>query len=241
MRRWTIVATLFLCVATTTPALADTSTDLGVMAALVGGQHVGEGNPPVSGVFPAAILEFTQRVNSVRLHLEGIPTVTVTGLGSGPYGTSSATLGVLNATLMVDLDRHHRYRIGGGTQIINLSNVNGNNGELNYAHLALALYAAGATLPLPNGHFIELNLNLIPNVRTNLGEVGRDGIALPSQQEQGAEVDYAAAYGWQRGHFVYLVGIRGLSYHTRDATTGALIDRNVGGAATFEFRYHFGP
>ncbi len=142
---------------------------------------------------------------------------------------------------MFDLDPHRRYHIGAGEQLVNLSNFNGSNGQRNYSRVTSPIYAAGATLPLPNEHFVELNLMVDPNVRANLLVVDNTGIAQPSLPEQGAEVDYSASYGWRRGFIEYLVGLRGLSYHTKNVNTGGLVDRNVGGGATFEVRFLFGP
>jgi hypothetical protein len=61
---------------------------------------------------------------------------------------------------------------------------------------------------------------------------------LPSKPELGAEVDYSAAYGWRsaRGREL-LLGFRGLSYHTRNAANGQLVDRNVGAGLTLEVRF----
>jgi hypothetical protein len=236
-----IAAALLLCAACAAPAWADTTTEAGLFTAIATGTHVGADNPqPVTGVIPAAAIELTQHFNSVRLHLEGIPTVTASGTNNGPFGNSSATLDLLNTTVLVDLDPNHRFRVGGGMQLINLSNINGNNGDRNYARATAAIYAAGATLPLPNGHFIDVNVNVDPNVRANLIAFTFLGVSEPVKPEQGAEVDYAAAYGWKRGRLEYLVGLRGVSYHTRNNNDGSLVDRNVGGGATFETRYLIG-
>src|SRR5579875_1129056 len=90
--------------------------------------------------------------------------------------------------------------------------------------------------------FVELNLMVDPNVRATLYAVTNTGVPEPTKPEQGAEVDYSAAYGWRRGMIEYLVGLRGLSYHTRNNDRpGELVDRNVGGGVTFEARFLFGP
>lgn len=237
-----LVLALALCWAVAAPAAADTSTEAGVFTALAAGTHVSNATQPVTGVVPAAAIEFRQHVDNVWLHLEGVPTVTATGTNaSGPFGSSSATLSILNSTIMVDLDPHRRFHVGAGMQVVNLSNVDGTTGQRNFSRETTPIYAAGATLPLPNRHVVELNVMVDPNVRANLLVVDATGAPLPTRPEQGAEVDYSAAYGWRRGIIEYLVGLRGLSYHTRDTNTGALVDRNVGGGATFEVRFHFGP
>ena len=90
---------LALVVLSAAPALADsnTPTDVGVLTAILAGSHVGSENPePVSGVVPGALLEITQHVDRVRLHLEGLPTIGVTGTNDGPFGHSSASLSLLN-------------------------------------------------------------------------------------------------------------------------------------------------
>jgi hypothetical protein len=233
------------------PALADsnTQTDLGVLTAIVAGSHVGSENPvPVSGVVPGALLEITQHVDRVRLHLEGLPTIAVTGSNNGAFGHSSASLSLLNSTIMVDIDPKRRFRLGGGFQLVNLTNKNGSNGDVNRVRIASPIFAAGATLPLPKGHFVEMNVNVDPNLRgillvyNYLGQAQTNNFGLPTanKPEIGAEVDYAAAYGWRHHDVEYLLGFRGLSYHTRDASIGDLVDRNVGGGVTFEVRFLLG-
>lgn len=233
------------------PALADsnTQTDVGALAALVTGTHVGSDNPvPVSGVVPGALLEVTQHVDRFRLHFEGIPTIGATGSNTGPFGHSSASLALLNSTLMADIDPRGRFRLGGGLQVIDLTSTNGSNGDVNKVRIASPIYAAGATLPLPREHFVEANLMVDPNLRglllvyNYLGQAATNDFGLPSanKPEAGAEVDYSAAYGWRRGRIEYLIGGRGLSYHTRNTSLGQLVDRNVGGGATFEVRFLLG-
>jgi hypothetical protein len=217
---------------------ADTQTDVGLFTAVVVGTHVGSDNPvPVTGVVPGAAIELTQHVDRVRLHLEGIPTVAASGTGSGLFGRSSASLDLLNTTVLVDLDQHARFRIGAGYQLINLTNKNGDNGDRNDVRIASPIYAAGSTLPLPKDRFVELNLMVDPNLRGDLLVFNYLGVAHTNKPEQGAEVDYAAAYGWRRKNTEFLVGARALSYHTRNTMLGELVDRNVGGGATFEVRF----
>jgi hypothetical protein len=226
------------CFGAAASARADDRTEVGVFAALVAGTHVGSDNPaPVTGVIPGAALEVTQHVERFRLHLEGIPTVAATGSNRGPFGSSSASLDLLNAVAMVDVDPNARYRVGAGFQLVNLTNKNGNNGDRNDVRIASPIYAAGADLPLPKAHFVELNLNVDPNLRGVLDVFNYLGQARRNKPEAGAEVDYGAAYGWRRGDVEYLLGGRGLSYHTRNTDNGELVDRNVGGGATFEVRF----
>ncbi|HXF35100.1 MAG TPA: hypothetical protein VN603_11060, partial [Candidatus Acidoferrales bacterium] len=126
----TAAALLLVFAASAGPAAADTSTEVGIFTAVAAGTHVGQDNPqPVNGIVPVAALEFRQHVNNVWLHLEGVPTVTAAGTNNGPFGSSSATLSIVNATLMFDLDRHRRYHAGAGMQLVNLRNFNGNNGD----------------------------------------------------------------------------------------------------------------
>jgi hypothetical protein len=236
-KRRLALAVFFGCSAVPVRA-ADTQTDVGLFTAIVAGTHVGSDNPvPVSGVVPGAAIEVTQHVDRLRLHLEGIPTVAATGSGSGPFGTSSASLDLLNTTILVDIDKHARFRVGAGYQLINLTNKNGNNGDRNDVRIASPIYAAGSTLPLPKDRFVELNLMVDPNLRGDLLVFNYLGVSHTNKPEQGAEVDYAAAYGWRHKNVEYLVGARALSYHTRNTMLGELVDRNVGGGATFEIRF----
>ncbi len=239
MKRAVLTASLALELAASGTARADTSTDVGLFTAVVGGTHVGFGNPvPTSGVVPGAALEVTERVDRVRLHLEGIPTVAASGSGSGPFGRSSASLTLVNATALVDLDARHVVRVGAGYQLIDLTNKNGNNGDRNDVRIASPIYAVAADVPLRRNRFIESQVLLEPNLRGPLLVFGYTGVSRPSEPEVGAEVDYAAAYGWNTRRFSYLAGVRGLSYHTRNASSSALVDRNTGIGVTFEARYH---
>jgi hypothetical protein len=149
-------------------------------------------------------------------------------------------LDLLNTTILVDVDPNHRFRIGGGYQLINLTSSNGNNGDRDLVRIASPIYAAGSTLPLPKDHFVELNLMVDPDLRGTLLVFNYLGQAHTNKPEQGAEVDYSAAYGWRRKNVEYLLGARALSYHTRNTILGELVDRNVGGGATFEIRFLIG-
>jgi len=227
------------------PALADSTmqTDVGALAAIGGGTHVGSENPvPVSGVAGGALLEVTQHFDRVRLHFEGIPTVGVTGSNSGPFGHSSASLDLLNSTVMVDVDSQHRLRVGGGVQLINLTSNNGSNGDINRVRITTPIYAAGATLPMPSNVMVDPNLKGTLLVYNYLGQAHTNDLGqnVGNKPESGAEVDYSGAYGVRRGDFEMLLGARGLSYHTRNVTSGELVDRNVGGVATFEVRWLLG-
>jgi len=217
---------------------AGAATDIGIVGAIVTGTHVGQDNPtPVSGVVPGALLEITQRWNGFRIHVEGIPQVGAKGTNSGAFGSSSASLSIINATALVDLDRNHRIRAGAGVQLINLRNFNGNNGDTNYARATSGRYELAATLPVKRDTFVELSAAVLPNVRANLGAYTINNVPEANKPELGAEVDYSAGYGWQRGGTTYVVGVRGLSYHTRNGISGVLVDRNVGGGVTFEVRF----
>jgi hypothetical protein len=241
--RRTFAALLLISLVAAAPALADsnTQTDVGLFTAVLAGTHVGSDNPvPVSGVVPGAAIEVTQHLDFLRIHLEGIPTVSANGTNSGPFGRSSASLDLLNSTIMADIDPHGRYRLGGGYQLVNLTNTNGSNGDRNKVRISSPIYAAGATLPLPSDHFVELNLMVDPNLRGTLLVFNYLGQAHTNKPEQGAEVDYSGAYGWRHRNVEYLLGFRGLSYHTRNTITDELVDRNTGGGVTFEARFLFG-
>lgn len=212
------------------------------MGAVAVGTHVGADNPtPVSGIVPGAVLEFTQHVDRYRLHVEGVPQITASGTATGPFGHSTASLFIANTTVMADLDPLHIFRAGAGYQLIDLNNKNGTNGARNASRVQSVIYAVGATIPLlSDERFIDLNVNVVPNLSGTLLIFDTDGSAGINKPEQGAEIDYSAAYGWRRGNIEYLAGYRGLSYHTRNLNNGELVDRNVGGAATFEVRLEFG-
>lgn len=237
-----VVAAAFALTASVSAAAGadgiDTHTDVGLLGAVVTGTHVGSENPnPVSGVVPGALLELTQHVDRFRLHLEGLPQISAKSSTTGAYGSSSASLSLLNATALVDLGAARCFRAGFGFQIVNVTNFNGANANINDSRVTSPIYALGATLPAPHGHFFELNLMVDPNLRGVVDVFHNGATSEPNKPEAGAEVDYSAAYGWTRGKVTYLAGARGLSYHTRDLNTDALVDRNVGGGVTFEVRF----
>jgi hypothetical protein len=205
------------------------------------GTHVGEENPaPVSGVVPGGLLEATQHVGRLRIRLEGFPEVSARASSAGNFGTSSAKLGLLNTTVLYDLDHNRRFRAGVGFQIIDLQSFNGNNGDIDQARVTSAIYTVGATLPVARDRFVELNVMVDPNIRGLLHVFPANAPQQPDEPEAGAEVDYSAAFGWRRGATTYLLGVRGLSYHTRNVNTGELVDRNVGAGGTFEVRFALG-
>ncbi len=234
-----VIATTIAVTATDARA-AELSTDLGLTAAIVAGSHVGSENPiPVSGVVPGALLQIVQHVGRFSVGLEGVPQVAASTGSTGPFGRSSASLSLVNATGNVDLGSLRRYRIGFGFQLINLSNVNGFNGDRNSVRIASPIYAVGTTLPLARGA-IDLDLNVDPNLRGILHIFTKDNVASPDKPEAGAEIDYRAAYRWTRGNATYRAGVRGLSYHTRNTSNGELVDRNVGAGVTFDARFALG-
>jgi len=221
------------------PARAET--DIGLLAALLGGSHVGADNPaPVSGLVPGALLEASQIFPYGRIHLEGIPQVGASASASGPAGVSSATLSLLNAEALVNLDPHARFRLGAGVQIVNLTNYNGNNGDRDSSRVTSPLFTGVADLPVARGRYVELALQAAPNVRGILYIVTATGTPRTPKPEQGAEIDYSAAYAWVHPGATYLLGFRGLSYHTRNTDNGELVDSIVGGGLTFEARFRFG-
>ena len=237
--RAALVAVLSCCAAVTAPARAET--DVGALAALLYGTHVGENNPqPVSGLAAGALLEASQIWPRVRIHLEGFPQIGVSASGTGEFGHSSATLSLLNAEALVGIDRNSLVRVGGGFQLVNLSNHNGNNGDTNQSRVTTPLFTVQGVVPLVRHQRVELTLRVGPNVNGILHVFNYLDQAKPAEPERGAEVDYSAVYGWQRGITTYLVGFRGLSYHTRNINNGQLVDSIVGGGVTVEARFAFG-
>ncbi len=219
-------------------APASAETDLGVLAGIVTGVHTGAENPnPLTGYAPGAVLEATQRWGRFRIHLEGIPQVGVNSSATGTYGHSMASISLVNATAAYALDHNQRFRAGVGFQLVNLTNANGDNGDRNQARITSPRYEGVADLPVARARFVELSFADMPNLSGILHIFNNAQIAFPAKPEKGAEVDYAAAYGWRGPGATYLVGVRGISYHTRNLDNGELVDRNVGGGVTFEVRF----
>ena len=228
------------CTRASASAASTTATDVGLFTAIVAGQHVGSDNPiPVDGVVPGAALEIVQHLNRFSLALEGIPTVAASAGTIGAFGRSSASLSLLNATANVHLGASRRYRAGLGFQLVNLANRNGSNGDRNTVRITSPIYTVGTSLPTSRG-FVDIDLNVDPNLRGILHIVDNLGVAQVSKPERGAEVDYRAAYRWTRGDLTYRAGIRGLSYHTRNTSNGELVDRNVGAGVSFDVRLRLG-
>jgi hypothetical protein len=223
------------------PVPASAETDVGVVGAVLAGTHAGADNPqPVSAVGAAGLLEVSQIWPRWRIHLEGIPQINVSASSAGTLGTSTASLSLLNAEAQVDLDRHHFFRLGAGVQVVNLSNFNGNNGDINQSRITTPLFTAVANLPAGHRRSVEATLTVGPNVQGILHVFSSSGASRTPKPEQGAEVDYGAAYAWNYPGATYLLGFRGLSYHTKNTNNGELVDSNVGGAITLEARFRFG-
>jgi len=222
-------------------APAGAETDLGILAAVLAGTHSGADNPqPVSGVVPGALLEASQIWSRARIHVEGFPQINLNASSPGPLGTSSASLSLLNAEAQFDLDPRHRFRIGAGFQVVNLSNFNGDNGDRDDSRVTSPLFTGIADLPVGHNRSVELTLTDAPNVRGVLRITQINGAPRTPKPEQGGEVDYGASYAWHFPGATYLLGFRGLSYHTRNTDNGELVDRNVGAGLTFEARFRFG-
>ena len=234
-----IVAALAAFGAVAAPACAET--DVGAVAAVLAGTHVGADNPqPVSGVVPGALLEASQIWPRWRIRLEGFPQIALSAPSAGSLGTSNAALSLLNAEVQVDLDPRHRFRVGAGYQLVNLSNFNGNNGDRDQSRITSPLFTAVADLPAGTSRSVEITLTGAPNVRGILHIFAADGMSRTAKPEAGAEIDYGAAYAWHFPGATYLLGFRGLSYHTRNTDNGELVDSNVGAGLTFEARFRFG-
>ncbi|GAC1444788.1 MAG: hypothetical protein NVS1B2_03500 [Vulcanimicrobiaceae bacterium] len=225
--------------ATSAPPAA-ASTDVGLETAILAGSHVGSDNPiAVGGVVPGALLEVVQHVGRFALALEGIPRVTASTGTIGSFGRSSASLSLLNATANVELGAARRYRAGLGFQLVNLENVNGRNGDRNAVRITSPIYTVGTSVGLGRGA-LDVDVAVDPNLRGILHVANAAGVATTDKPEIGAEIDYRAAYRWTRGAVTYRAGVRGLSYHTRNARVGDLVDRNVGGGVTFDARVALG-
>ena len=198
--RWFASAFVAFAFASPLDARADTSTDVGIFAAVVAGQHVGSDNPvPVSGVVPGAALEFEQRVDRIRLHLEGIPTVGASGSNRGAFGHSSATLDLLNSVASYDLDANRRVSVGLGYQLVNLANTNGDNGDVNQVRIGSPIYDLTLRFPLAAKRGFETHVMIDPNLRGVLNVFTYQDVARTPKPERGAEIDYAADYRWERG------------------------------------------
>lgn len=216
-------------------------TEGGLFTAIFAGTHIGSDNPvPVHGIVPGALLEVTGTAGRGALRLEGIPEVSAAGSGTGPFGRSKASLQLLNTYATYQVDPARLVRIGVGTQLINLTNANGGNGDVNQARILAPLMHADATLPLPGDRAIELGINVVPNIRTDLHVFRSTGQAALDKPEGGAEEDVSLDVRWRRGPLVYRAGLRGIDYSTRNTRTGEEVDRNTGGGVTFDVRYAFG-
>ena len=220
------------------PAQAETSGEIGAFVGALAGLHRGSlAGSEIHGVAPGLALEAIVRSNTLSLHLEGIPTLTATAGNRGPYGTTQASLALLNTTLISDIGRTRRVHLGFGFQVVDLTNRNGVTGETDAVRVTSPIYTAGLSFPTDHG-FFDLDIADDPNVRGILhATVAGTNKPVP---EQGAEVDYVAAYRWTHGRAIYRAGIRGLSYHTRNTNIGSLVDKNVGLGLTFDARLRLG-
>lgn len=220
------------------PARAETSGEIGAFVGALAGLHRGSlAGSEIHGLAPGLALEATMRLHTLSLHLEGIPTLTATAGSRGPYGSTQASLALLNTTLVSDIGRERRVHLGFGFQVVNLTNRNGVTGETDAVRVTSPIYTAGLSLPINHG-FLDLDIAGDPNVRGILHTtVNGKNQPVP---EQGAEVDYLTSYRWTHGRTIYRAGIRGLSYHTRNTDIGSLVDKNIGLGLTFDARLRLG-
>ena len=109
---------------------ASAETDLGVLAALVAGTHVGAGNPqPDSGVAGVRCSRRRSVGTASASTWKAFRKSALSGSSTGQYGRSSATLSIFNGTAQVAVDPKQMFRVGLGFQVVNLNNYNGVNGN----------------------------------------------------------------------------------------------------------------
>jgi|GEM_PF-604579 len=240
MRRF--AAATFLALLCASPALADpVETTFGAQALAVSGFHREPGYDQ-SGSGVGALLELSERMQRVEVHLEGIPVVTTTAHAtSEQFGATAPALGVFSATARYALDRRGRFWVGLGGTIINQRTPLPNMQRTAESRLAGGRYELFVRLPIRKSHFVEFESGIIPRMFGADHFLFNDPTHPPiNKDEHAAETDIALAYGTYSGRNAYLFGVRSINFSADFSRPGDAADRNVAFGVTLEGRFALG-
>lgn len=172
----------------------------------------------------------------VRFHVEGVPVVSVPQQASAHYGQATPAVGIVDGAIRFDLDPQGRFFAGIGADVINQHTPLPNLDQEVASRLAGFRYELGYRAPLGNAHFVEGLVGAAPSLWGK--DIYTYSIPAPAydEQERASEVDYSLAYGIERGHSEWLVGLRAINFAAHFTATGAAADRNAGFGLLVEWR-----
>jgi hypothetical protein len=172
----------------------------------------------------------------VRVHLEGVPVVSVPQQASVHYGRATPAIGIVDGAVRFGLDPNGRLFLGVGADIINQHTPLPNLDQEVASRLAGFRYEIGYRAQLGGSRFIEGLVGAAPSLYGS--DVYTFSIPLPRQikPELASEVDYSVAYGFTRGRSEWLFGVRAINFAAHFTQTGQPADRNAGFGLLAEWR-----
>jgi hypothetical protein len=191
-----------------------------------------------SGVAGGALLQFGIRANRIKLHVEGIPPVSLPQAPSNYYGQATPQLSLVNGDIQYAVTPDMRWWIGIGDTIINQRTPLPNLSQVVASRLAGIRYAVSYRRAIDVSRFIEVDLGTAPHL------TGWDHFtySVPSPEidklEVAAEEDALVGYGVTRGSTQWLIGLRTIDFSARFVTTGEAADRNNGAGPLLEWRHY---
>lgn len=188
------------------------------------------------GAALGALLEASAAAGRWRLHLEGIPPVSLPQKPSITYGQATPQFSLFDGALGYALDRNGFASFGIGMTVINQKTPLPAQHDTVSSRLAGARFDLRLRRPIGAGRFVELELAGSP--RLYGADVYRYDIPDPTQvrQELAAEEDAIAAYGIDRGPNEWLFGFRTINFAAKFLDTGLEADRNNGAGFLVEWR-----
>lgn len=199
----------------------------GVHEDVAGSQH---------GFAGGGFLELQVGGRRVRVHLEGVPVVSVPQQATAHYGQATPAIGIVDGALRLGLDRDGGLFAGFGADIINQHTPLPNLDQEVASRLAGFRVELGYRAQLGGWHFVEALVGAAPSLHGN--DVYTYDIPLPREikPELASEVDYSAAYGFTRGRSEWLFGLRAINFAAHYTQTGLAADRNAGFGFMAEWR-----
>jgi hypothetical protein len=224
------------------PAAVCADTKIGLQGLVISGSHFENANN-VQGSGAGAFFEITQRWKMVRVHLEGIPVVDTAHARSDRYGALTQSFGLFNGVVSVPIERSQHLWAGIGTGIVAQRTPQFNypfvgRNQVNSSRLAGTRYELHGDWRTHNATFIESSVADQPHMRgPDFLNVSVAGVAFErSKGEDARMLDVSTAYGIDRGHMEYALGVRWVNF-SANFDDGRAADRNVGFGPTFEVRY----
>lgn len=172
----------------------------------------------------------------LRLHLEGVPVVSVPQAPSAHYGQATPAVGIVDGALRFALDPQGRFFAGVGADVINQHTPLPNLDQEVASRLSGIRYELGYDAPIGDRHFVEGLVGAVPSLWGK--DIYTYSVPVPSygEDERASEVDYSLAYGISYSHAEWLFGLRAINFAAHFTATGAAADRNAGFGLLVEWR-----